>query len=41
MFEFEQDDPKLVEYVKSRLLLKTGTSSGQVSLLQNYTKNFQ
>ena len=31
MFKFEQDDPKLVEYVKSRLLIKTGTSSGQVS----------
>ena len=39
MFKLEQDDPKLVDYVKSRLLMKTGTSSGQVSATCNYTKN--
>ncbi|XP_023327396.1 protein Star [Eurytemora carolleeae] len=40
-FKFEQDDPKLVEYVKSRLLIKTGTSSGQNLNLSRRSSNMR
>ena len=31
LFDLEQDDPRLVKYVKHNLLMKTGKSNGQVS----------